>query len=104
MVGIIDWHDIIVRASIRLGFVAMPTPEMPVLNTGDVVPVIRIDCRDALTARYRVRHKNRPYNRTTTAIHYGLRRWKPSPVPQHLACGIGVAIPGFETAGWGDEK
>lgn len=34
MVGIIDWHNIIVRASIRLGFNRNAHAGNPVLNTG----------------------------------------------------------------------
>ncbi len=48
MVRIIDWHDIIVRASIRLGFNRNAHAGNPGAKYRRVVPVIRIDCRGCI--------------------------------------------------------
>ncbi len=41
----------------------MPTPEIPVLNTGVLFPSFALIVADVFDARYRVMMQNRPYNR-----------------------------------------
>ncbi len=84
--------DIIVRASIRLGFNRNAHAGNTGANTGVLFPSFALIVADVFDCALPGSYKNRPYNRDYQPSIVTSGGGNPARLPQHLACGIGVAI------------